>query len=953
MNNTILNTNFIPPLTVISNGVITGSPWTNPNNIFYVDSQVCSSVQGAGVASDMIIGNFNVDIPTNAIITGIQMQLIAEYSALTSPIATITPYFVDNTSGQNIYYPGDVFTGLTPDLATYILGGQNYQFNTALTVDQVNNIKIALVASGGINVDSFLVQVFYYIPSPITPPPTVPTDNCIDCNSPVQINAMYLALPFLVGQTVFYLQPNSLQYPDGTPFAPGDVGGCGGEVNLVFDQGKAQVNGSNFAENAVMPFIEGDSMDSATITILSNGVQAIDIKNITNRGLSFHTPYTYDSDLQSNHAANSEVVISNSGRFYLRFVRTCQVGVVFSAPITVEENSSVIADPVTDFNFIGGGVTVVQDISNPEKVNITIPGAGGTTPPIIVSSSSATSDNIAVSSLAWDHVSSGLNRLLVVQTAVQGATVTGITYNGVALTYAVSKVTGALDTEQWYLIAPPVGTYPIIVTLSATAYVTCGAETYAQTNQSVPIGVTSTATGTNGTPILNLITGTDNSLVVDSLATDILPIVYFAGAGQSVNWDLTENPDVVQGASSLQPAGAQPDTVTMQWTTTQPGAVWVQTALEIKGITTQVPGVTQIVAGTNVTISPSGGTGIVTINAAGGGGSILLETNGTPNASQSVLNLIAGSNTTITDGGSGNITIASTGTGSSGQVSNSETAGMDFTGATQPVPIIFGDGSNLGFNLSTGNTNQHVGSTSSNVKTANKFVPTFTMPCNESFVNIQTIGTPSDQTKVSIQTDNAGAPSGTILASEILTISEGSFTNVAFSWSTITLTAGVVYWVVIERTGSPDPSNYQEISATIGVSNRSSAVFNGSGWSPISSSGNPTLISLLPSVFFTAGEVFAASSSANIFVYGAYDGFPGMGVNSSALLQSCDGVVLQTISGGSSINVISDGVFTVTGSALTAGDNYFVSATSTLATSGSIKVGRALVGGTTFFIRRY
>lgn len=673
--NTILSTSYVPLLTVISNGVITGSQWTNPDNIFYVDGQVASSVQGAGVASDMIIGNFNVDIPTNAIITGIQMQLIAEYSALTSPIATITPYFIDNTSGQNVYYAGDVFTGLTPDLATYIFGGQNYQFNTALTVDQVNNIKIALVASGGVNVDSFLVQVFYYIPSPTTPPPTIPTDNCIDCNSPVQINAMYLALPFLVGQTVFYLQPNSLQYPDGTPFAPGDVGGCGGEVNLVFDQGKAQVNGSNFAENVIMPFIEGDSAGSATITILSNGVQAVDIKNVVNRALKFHTPYDYDSDLQSNHAANSEVVISNSGRFYLRFVRTCQVGVVFSAPITVEENSSVIADPITDFNFIGGGVTVVQDISNPEKVNITIPGAGGTNPPVIVSTSSATSGNIAVSSLVWDHVSSGLNRLLVVQTAVQGATVTSITYNGVALTHAVSEATGALDTEQWYLIAPPVGTYPIIVTLSAPAYVTCGAETYTQTNQSVPIGVTSTATGTDGTPTLNIVTGTDNSLVVDSLATDILPIVYFAGAGQSVNWDLTANPNVVQGASSLQPAGAQPDTVTMQWTTTQPGAVWAQTALEIKGITTAVPGVTQIVAGTNVTISPSGGTGIVTINAAGGGGSILLETNGTPNASQSVLNLIAGSNTTITDGGSGDITIASTGGGGSGLI-KAQTGGV-------------------------------------------------------------------------------------------------------------------------------------------------------------------------------------------------------------------------------------------------------------------------------------
>jgi len=35
-------------------------------------------------------------------------------------------------------------------------------------------------------------------------------------------------------------------------------------------------------------------------------------------------------------------------------------------------------------------------------------------------------------------------------------------------------------------------------------------------------------------------------------------------------------------------------------------------------------GVTQIVAGTNVTISPSGGTGVVTVNSTAGGGELLL-----------------------------------------------------------------------------------------------------------------------------------------------------------------------------------------------------------------------------------------------------------------------------------------------------------------------------------------
>jgi hypothetical protein len=47
-------------------------------------------------------------------------------------------------------------------------------------------------------------------------------------------------------------------------------------------------------------------------------------------------------------------------------------------------------------------------------------------------------------------------------------------------------------------------------------------------------------------------------------------------------------------------------------------------------------GVTQIIAGTNVTISPSGGTGAVTINASGGGGG------GVSNGKSIVLSMIFG-----------------------------------------------------------------------------------------------------------------------------------------------------------------------------------------------------------------------------------------------------------------------------------------------------------------------
>ena len=78
------------------------------------------------------------------------------------------------------------------------------------------------------------------------------------------------------------------------------------------------------------------------------------------------------------------------------------------------------------------------------------------------------------------------------------------------------------------------------------------------------------------------------------------------------------------GAASLSAAGVlnipTPDAITLTTTGTSGASTLTGNVLNIPNYASGGGGVTSIIAGTNVTISPVGGTGAVTINAAGGGG---------------------------------------------------------------------------------------------------------------------------------------------------------------------------------------------------------------------------------------------------------------------------------------------------------------------------------------------
>jgi len=315
---TIVQTKYLLPGYVVSNGEITGNEWSLPNNILYVDQKLTESDNNQGSSSDMVIGGFNPNLPQDAVITGIKMKLIAKAGSITVPATTLTIYAVDNTSGQDELYPYIEPIELSLDLESYILGSENYLFEQgSLTPDQINNLKLALVANGDIYVDSILMDIYYYIPETPSPEPE-PTSGCANCNSPIQVPEMSLQLPFLIGETEFYLVPGSMQYADGTPVQPGDVGDCGGTIDFVFDKGQIKTNqDDNFEENVTL------DLSSGYWEVLTSGVVKVVIESVNNRGLLPHTPYTHVSSLMSNHNAGSPVVISNNGKFYSRFQRKC------------------------------------------------------------------------------------------------------------------------------------------------------------------------------------------------------------------------------------------------------------------------------------------------------------------------------------------------------------------------------------------------------------------------------------------------------------------------------------------------------------------------------------------------------------------------------------------------------------------------------------------------------
>ena len=199
-----------------------------------------------------------------------------------------------------------------------------------------------------------------------------------------------------------------------------------------------------------------------------------------------------------------------------------------------------------------------------------------------VSSGTGTGSSITVS-----HTTSGTNRLMLVGISGRAssgpAVVSGVTYNGVALSLVGSKTAYSLVTTIYKLVAPDTGTHDVVVSFSTAPDKggVVGVVTFTGVSQTTPLGTFASASGSSTAPSVNVSSAT-GELVLDTLVDEDATVTMTAGAGQTERWNAQFT--YMGGAGSTK---AGDTTVTMSWTLSG-SANWAIGAVPIKPITENV-----------------------------------------------------------------------------------------------------------------------------------------------------------------------------------------------------------------------------------------------------------------------------------------------------------------------------------------------------------------------------
>ena len=140
-------------------------------------------------------------------------------------------------------------------------------------------------------------------------------------------------------------------------------------------------------------------------------------------------------------------------------------------------------------------------------------------------------------------VSSGSNLCLIVTVGIETAsrTVSGITFNGVALTkksdHSYLTPTPPIRSEIWYLVNPAVTSANVVITIasSQTAIFSGGITSVTGCHQTTPLGTAVESGATAANPSVTVTDGATGDLVLDFLVENWGAVT--VGAGQTVRFD--------------------------------------------------------------------------------------------------------------------------------------------------------------------------------------------------------------------------------------------------------------------------------------------------------------------------------------------------------------------------------------------------------------------------------
>lgn len=199
---------------------------------------------------------------------------------------------------------------------------------------------------------------------------------------------------------------------------------------------------------------------------------------------------------------------------------------------------------------------------------------------ILFDASSNTSDSSATS-LTWDHTCTGADRLLIVginlhETTDLDRVVSGITYNGVALTQAKTQVDDSnnITADLWYLINPASGQNSVVASfVGINLFAVGGAISLTGADQISQPDATNGATGSGNPVTVDITTLNDNCWVVDSIFAFAQSNTPAEGDGQVARWVVPISTSHGFGSSEgpKTPAGL----VTMSWSNIQAARDWV------------------------------------------------------------------------------------------------------------------------------------------------------------------------------------------------------------------------------------------------------------------------------------------------------------------------------------------------------------------------------------------